>query len=138
MAVLVGGAALVFAVLTRDAADGDSADDAHLSRLAETYEVLFWVAIGLLVMTGIGNLAAFGPSLPSGASPWGQKLLAKLALVGLLMLASVSRSMLVATVAASGSAVPVREARAVLRVAYALTLGLGVAVLALAMWLAHG
>lgn len=71
MALLVGGAAGLWAAARR------TPDDLHA--LATGYEWLFWAALGVLVLTGVGNLGALGA--PGPATRWGQVLLAKLALV---------------------------------------------------------
>lgn len=122
MAVALGGAVLV-ALLP---ADGS------LGRVAARYELAFWTAAGVLVMTGVGNLAAFGQGLPPPSSDWGTALVAKLGAVALLMLVSLPRALAVA-----GLEAPAHAAAARIRAMYAGTAALLAAVTALAVWLAH-
>lgn len=51
--------------------------------LSEKYEKSSWVAIGVLVMTGVGNAGAFGEALPDRQTPWGRTFMIKL--VGVLL-----------------------------------------------------
>ena len=54
MAAILGGALLVWWLgVRRDRAE-------VVVGVAERYEWIFWAAIGLQVMTGVGNLGAFG------------------------------------------------------------------------------
>src|ERR1700694_3622577 len=77
MAAILGGALLVWWLgVRRHGADGRIVVD-----VAERYEWIFWAAIGLQVMTGVGNLGAFGEALPPPASGWGTKLIVKLVAV---------------------------------------------------------
>ncbi len=76
MGVLLGGAVLVASL--RDPAPASRA-----------YEWAFWVAMGVQVLTGVGNLGAVGD--PGPATTWGTLLTWKLALVLLLLVASALR-----------------------------------------------
>lgn len=60
---------------------------------ARTYEWLFWAALGVLVLTGVGNLGALGA--PGPATDWGRTLLAKLLLVLAVVLGSAVRTLAV-------------------------------------------
>lgn len=125
MALLVGGAAGVWAAARRSVTD--------CGALASTYEWVFWAALGAMVVTGIGNLGALGA--PGPETRWGQVLLAKLAVVTLFVVASAVRTL--AVVRADG-AVPSDALAAWSRRAYGLTtVGLLVLVV-LAEVLAHG
>ena len=44
----------------------------------QAYEYGFWAAIGLIVATGVGNLAHFGEGLPGPESDWGRQFTLKL------------------------------------------------------------
>jgi len=124
MAVALGGGALAWGV-------SHVADAETTLAVARTYEVAFWGALGVLAMTGIGNLGALAPAIPRGR--WGVALLAKLGLVLVLLAGSALRS---ATVrAASDASTP---ATTVLERGYALTTVALVAVVALAAVMAHG
>jgi hypothetical protein len=124
MAVALGGAALAWGV-------SYVADAETILAVATTYEFAFWGALGVLVMTGIGNLGALAPAVPRGR--WGAALLVKLGLVLLLLVGSVLRS---ATVRAARDA-PAPATTALER-GYALTAAALVAVVALAAVMAHG
>lgn len=133
MAVAFGGAALIslLAISRPDLRSGE------LLRVAVVYERAFWAAAGVLVMTGVGNLAAFGAQLPSPDTAWGVTLLAKLAVVVALMLISVPRTLAVAQLGALDEQ-RVTGAAPLLARLYVATLGSLVAILALAVWLSHG
>src|SRR5437773_10320847 len=73
MATAFGGAVSVLALAIRP---GSLAAGAVVG-VALRYEWIFWAAAGVLAMTGIGTLAAFGAD-PSGPStPWGATLVPK-------------------------------------------------------------
>ena len=74
MATAFGGAITVLALSTRPGVDSATA----VVSVAIRYEWLFWAAAGVLAMTGIGNLAAFGAALLGPATDWGTTLLVKL------------------------------------------------------------
>jgi hypothetical protein len=87
---LFGGALLLFLLFLvlrkRDA------DRRTLLQLMQTYEWASWGAIGLVVMTGVGNLGHFGESLPERESEWGREFSLKLGLAGVFLAFSVVRS----------------------------------------------
>jgi hypothetical protein len=103
MALMLGGAALVWAAAAwgrPHAADGPG----RLLGLAAAYERLFWLALGVQVMTGIGNLGALGLNLPGPETPWGGRLVLKLLAVLVFALFSLVRTVVIARL---GSAVSV-------------------------------
>jgi len=124
MAVALGGGALAWAV-------SHTADAETTLTVATTYELAFWGAFGVLVMTGVGNLGALAPAIPRGA--WGAAFLAKLGFVGALALGSAVRS--AAVHAARDAATP---ATATLERGYAATTLALTLVVALAAVMAHG
>jgi uncharacterized membrane protein len=132
MATAFGGAITIFALSTRPGADSASA----VVAVAVRYEWLFWAAAGVLAMTGIGNLAAFGAALLGPRTDWGETLMWKLGLVLLLIVLSLPRTLAVARMSGSG---PVAQ-RTILAVRnlYGATTATFAAILALAVWLAHG
>jgi len=91
---LFGGALLLFILFLilrrRDA------DRRTLLQLMQAYEWASWGAIGLVVMTGVGNLGHFGESLPARDSEWGREFTVKLGLVGAFLVFSAVRSLSVA------------------------------------------
>jgi hypothetical protein len=125
MAAVFGGALLVAWLAWRLPAD-------RVSDVALRYEQVFWLAMGVLVMTGVGNLGAFGIALPAPGTGWGRTFIAKLALIALLLLVSLPRSL---AVLRAGS-IPAAGAR--LRSIYTTTAGVLAGIVALALGLAHG
>ncbi|MDQ6858355.1 MAG: hypothetical protein M3Z65_05105 [Chloroflexota bacterium] len=125
MAAAFGGALLVTWLAWRLPAD-------RIADVALRYEQLFWLALGALVMTGVGNLGALGPALPAPGTGWGRTFIAKLVLIALLVIVSLPRSLAVLRAAT------VTAARARLRSIYTTTTGLLAAIVALALMLAHG
>jgi putative copper export protein len=133
MATAFGGAVTVLALAARPGADAPSA----VVGVAIRYEGIFWAAAGVLAMTGIGNLAAFGADLSSPATPWGTTLMVKLGSVLGLVVLSLPRTLAVAQLSASTGAVATGAIRR-LRNLYGATTGAFALILALAVWLAHG
>jgi hypothetical protein len=131
MGVLLGGTVLMWISTVRPRV-GTSRD--WLAPLAERFELLFWLAMGVQVITGIGNMGAFGAALPAPSSAWGGTLLLKLALVLALMLLSMLRTVIVARVHARDAAMP----RALGAALYSATAVLLAAIVYLAVSLAHG
>lgn len=125
MAVAFGGALLVTWLAWRLPAD-------RILDIAIRYEQLFWAAAGVLVLSGVGNLGAFGLALPAPSTAWGATLTLKLSLVTLLILFSLPRSLAVARLMATGAGATSR-----LRVLYAATVGLLAVIAGLAELLAH-
>lgn len=127
MAVLLGGAALVWG-RARVASDDDAAG---VLALASAYEWLFWAAVGLVVLTGVGNLGALAPGVPGPDTGWGLTFAVKLAAVVGLLVGSLVRTL---AVLRWRDGAPGRSVAA----AYAATAGYLVVLLALAEVLAHG
>src|SRR5438445_13331037 len=101
MATAFGGAVTVLALATRPA--GDSAGT--VLSVALRYEWIFWGAAGVLAMTGIGNLAAFGADLSGPSTPWGATLVVKLGSVLALVFFSLPRTLAVAHLSGSTGAI---------------------------------
>ena len=129
MAAILGGALLVWWLSLRRTRIGDG----MVVQVAERYEWIFWGAIGLQVMTGIGNLGAFGDALPAPVSAWGTKLTVKLLAVLAFAVLSVPRTFVVATLAEEGRALP-----RLVPALYGATTAYVVLILGLAVWLTHG
>lgn len=126
MAIAFGGAVLL-AMATRSHAGA-------VLGIAAIYERAFWAAVGVLVMTGIGNAAAFGSDLPAPGSSWGAAFMAKLFGVAALALLSVPRTVAIVHLRAAATA----DAGAPLARLYGATAIVLVAILAVAVWLTHG
>jgi hypothetical protein len=129
MAAILGGALLVCSLSLRR----NRANDALVVDVAERYEWIFWGAIGLQVMTGVGNLGAFGDALPAIGSGWGTKLIVKLAAVLALAVLSVPRTLAMVAMADEG-----RPRPGLLSALYGGTTAVVVAIAGLAVWLSHG
>lgn len=71
MAILLGGAAFTWDVLRTN-------PDASLRQVVD-YEWVFWGTAGVMLVTGVGNLAAVGA--PGPTARWGTVFLPKLLLV---------------------------------------------------------
>ena len=129
MAAILGGALLVWWLGVRR----KGANAGVVLDVAERYEWIFWAAIGVQAMTGVGNLGAFGDALPASASGWGTKLIVKLVAVLALAVLSVPRTL--AVVAMAGTQRPQPD---LLSALYGGTAIFVVGIAGLAVWLAHG
>jgi putative copper export protein len=132
MATAFGGAITVLALSARPGADSASA----VISVAIRYEWMFWAAAGVLAMTGIGNLAAFGPALLGPATNWGATFVLKLGSVLTLVVMSLPRSLAVARMSSTGG--NARASVTTVRNLYGATTAAFAVILALAVWLAHG
>ena len=110
---------------------------------ARRYEWLFWAGLGVLALTGVGNLGALGA--PGPATAWGRVLLGKLLVVLALVLGSAVRALLVVRLDGTDGASTDREANATpetavgaMTTAYGATTGLLLGLVVLAEVLAHG
>jgi hypothetical protein len=99
---------------------------------AVRYEQIFWAAAGVLVMTGIGNLGAFGVSLLEPSTSWGTTLIAKLWLVAALIVVSLPRSLAIILLSSQAGAGPGH-----LRTVYTVTTWIFAVIVALAIVLAN-
>ena len=129
MATALGGALLVAAVVF------SRRDERGSLVVALVYERLFWGAAGVLVMTGVGNLGAFGRALLEPGTGWGTALVVKLVAVGALLALSLPRSLMVLRLerlSADGTSIG-----APLRSIYGTTVGLLALVVLIAEVLAH-
>ncbi len=134
MAAILGGALLVWWLTARPLRT-DTDGDTRLE-IAQRYEWIFWAAIGVQAMTGVGNLGAFGQGLPASTTAWGVRLTVKLAVVLVLALLSLPRTLAVAVLMNRPAAVSGRLQ--VVASLYGATVMLVLVVVVLAVWLAHG
>ena len=132
MATAFGGAVSVLALATRP---GSLAAGAVIG-VALRYEWIFWAAAGVLAMTGIGNLAAFGADLSGPSTPWGATLVLKLGSVLALVILSLPRTLAVARMSEAAGTTASAVVR--LRNLYGATTAAFAVILGLAVWLAHG
>lgn len=126
MATILGGAVLLTWLVARSPRPA-------IVEVAVRYEQLFWLALGVIVMTGVGNLGAFGLALPPPSTDWGGVFVAKMTAVVLLVALSLPRSLVVARLAGGAEA-----SAKTMRWLYGGTAGGVAGIAALAVWLAHG
>ena len=126
MATILGGAVLLSWLFARG-------PRSLLVEISVRYEQLFWAALGVIVMTGVGNLGAFGLALPSPATSWGNTFIVKISAVVLLIAISLPRSLVVARLAGGAQA-----SATTMRWLYGGTAGVVAGIAALAVWIAHG
>lgn len=132
--LFLGGSMLLWLGFHRATAANETA---VVLATAESYEWLFWGAVGLVVATGVGNLGALAPGIPGPATDWGGTLAMKLPVVVLFLVGSVVRTVLVDSI----DRVPVSHNAAIRRRlarSYGVTALYLVGVVALAEVLAHG
>ncbi len=131
---VLGGAILLIIVfyLSRS----DSLSTSVMLKLMQAYEWGFWAAMGLIVATGIGNVAYLGAAIPGAESEWGMKFLAKLGLFAALLLLSAVRVMVIQLVKGAAS-VPVPARVSTLQGLYVATTALTVGVGGLAVSMVH-
>ncbi|AUG48241.1 hypothetical protein BVU17_12180 [Haloarcula taiwanensis] len=105
---------------------------------AKQFEWLFWGGVGVLVVTGVGNLGSLGP--PGPGTDWGRTLLVKLAVVVALLGGSVVRTLLLVQIGDRVNTFddlhPVH--RRTLSRAYGATAAVFLGIVVLAEVLAHG
>ena len=95
MAFLFGGSTFLWSLFRR-LKDAQTLEDRQiLLQAVEVFERNSWIASGLIVLTGIGNLGVFGAGLPSKNTEWGTMLAIKLVTVLLFILFSLLRTMLI-------------------------------------------
>jgi len=137
MALLLGGAILLWGLGVKARALPPAEQNRLLLFVAERYELFFWAAIGLLVITGVGNLGALGMALPYSGTTWGGRFVLKLALILSFVPLSLVRTLLIVRLAAAEPADDAVLATP-LRNVYALTTLYAVTILFMAVSLAHG
>lgn len=135
-ALLLGGACLIWGLAVRPGAAPEERDRL-LILAAERYEWLFWPVVGLLIATGVGNFGAFGSALPGKDTPWGWKMELKLFAVVMFLLLSILRTLLAIRFGMADSETISIPCSKILQPLYAGTALYLVAVLLLAVGLAH-
>lgn len=138
MALVLGGAVLAWGAIRRLSETGNPSGRRLAVAIAETYETVFWGAVGVLVMTGVGNLGTLAPAVPTSSSPWGRILLAKLLSLLAFLALSLLRTLVVHRVGRTDAAGPASNDVRLLRLSYGATSLYAVGLLALAEVLAHG
>lgn len=94
------------------------------SASARRYEYAFWVALGVLVLTGVGNVGALAPTVPGASTAWGRQFTLKLLSVLLFVLFSLVRTGVVTS--GQTDAIVARAWYAVTAAWVAIVIGLGV------------
>lgn len=138
MAVLLGGAALVWTVLRRESSHATPESVTATLGLAAAYEWLFWGGTGFLVLSGVGNLGTLAPAIPAPTTAWGASFATKLLGVVVLLVGSVVRTF--GVIRLLGREPPHLTAATVgrLRGSYAATTVLLLVIVGVAEVLAHG
>lgn len=80
LGVVLGGAVLL------------AATDRAPPELVTRYELGFWLALGALVVTGVGNAGAMAPAVPGPETRWGRLFAVKLVAVLLFVAFSLVRT----------------------------------------------
>ncbi|MGH8103635.1 MAG: hypothetical protein ACREJQ_03840 [bacterium] len=137
MAVILGGVGLVWSMAPKSRSETPITFAVFL-RAAEKYEWLFWGAFGLIVMTGVGNLGAFGNAVPDPYSSWGRIFSIKISIVFAFILVSVVRGLVAAGLSASDAGALNPRGCRLLSGLYGVTLLLVAAILLAAEELSHG
>ena len=142
MAFLFGGAVLLWLLSMKSKIPRESGNESGKEGLvlaaAEKYEWLFWFVIGLIVMTGVGNLGVFGSGIPDRHTVWGWKLAIKLFAVMIFILLSLLRTLLITYLSAVGNRVISVPEQKIVRDIYAGTSLFSAALIFLALSLPHG
>ena len=135
--ILIGGSTLVWVVAWKFPKK-DATSLRSFITTAEQYEWIFWSTLGLLVMTGVGNLGSFGTHVPEHATRWGNTL--SLKFIGAIFLLSISlvRTLLISQVMAAKNRQLTPTGVGILRQFYAGTTILITLLILLALSLAHG
>ncbi len=137
MALLLGGAVLCWAMTPR-AGTLDTGENGLLLVVARKYEFIFWLAIGIQLITGIGNIGVFGAQLPGPETVWGAKLALKLLAFLVLLLASLPRAALIGRLHLAGELSPSVSRPRVLAALYGGTAVFVAGMVVVAVSLAHG
>ncbi|WP_224448563.1 CopD family protein [Haloprofundus salilacus] len=134
--VAVGGAVLTWAASHRAVSTGraDAVDGALV--VAETYEWLFWGALGAVVASGVGNLGSLGLGVSGPETAWGTTLALKLTVLAAFLAGSAARTLSVSFAAARSNADAATAGR--LRATYAVTTVVLLALVGFGEVLAHG
>ena len=138
MALVVGGSVVLCAMCMGNRGGEELEPGGAVLRLATRYERIFWSVLAILVLTGVGNLGAFAGHLPTRETLWGRKLLIKLFCVLALMVVSCVRTSVIAHYGYIHGERLEGWARKMIGGAYAVTVLVAVAILTVALLLAHG
>ncbi|WP_224333720.1 hypothetical protein [Haloprofundus halobius] len=138
--VAVGGAVLTWAASRRAVSTGRVDAARTALSVAETYEWLFWGALGAIVASGVGNLGSLGLAVSGLETTWGTTLGVKLGLLAAFLAGSAGRTLFVSFAAgrSGADAAPVTATTRRLRTAYAVTSVVLLALVGFGEVLAHG
>ncbi|HEX6305124.1 MAG TPA: hypothetical protein VFZ76_13100 [Anaerolineales bacterium] len=139
MAVIFGGSFLMWAAARRYRSGEEYLSGSKgLLWLSTQYEWFFWGGLGLLALTGVGNIGNFGASLPGTNSAWGSRLLAKLIVGLVLALFSSVRTWVIAWLNRREEDLAISRTASLIQNLYAGTTLVIIAILVLAVSLSHG
>ena len=137
VAFVFGGALLIFFLLYFVSVNRDASARRVIFDLMRAFEWGSWAALGLVVATGVGNLAHFGAGLPEPRSDWGRELTLKLGLVLAFLVFSAVRTLSVVTAANQRDEAVMPKAQRRLGTLYGITAAVIGSIVGVAVALAH-
>jgi uncharacterized membrane protein len=137
VAFVFGGALLIFILLHFASGNRDASARRVVHDLMRAFEWGSWASLGVVIATGVGNLAHFGEGLPEPRSEWGREFTLKLVLVLAFLMFSAVRTIAVATVASQPDETPSPRVQSRLGTLYGVTAALVASIVAVAVALAH-
>ena len=138
VAFVFGGALLIFILLHFASANRDTSARRVVYDLMRAFEWGSWASLGIVVATGVGNLAHFGEGLPEPDSEWGREFTLKMVLVLAFLAFSAVRTLAVTRVtnlSEKDKQAPGAQRR--LGAMYGVTAALVASIVAVAVALAH-
>jgi uncharacterized membrane protein len=137
VAFVFGGALLIFILLHFVSGNRDASARRVIYDLMRAFEWGSWASLGVVIATGVGNLAHFGDGLPGARSEWGREFTLKMVLVLAFLVFSAVRTIAVATVASQPEDNPAADSQRRLGSLYGVTAALVASIVAVAVALAH-
>ena len=137
VAFVFGGALLIFILLHFASANRDTSARRVVYDLMRAFEWGSWASLGIVVATGVGNLAHFGEGLPEPDSEWGREFTLKMVLVLAFLAFSAVRTLAVTTVTNLPEDKQAPRAQRRLGTLYGVTAALVASIVAVAVALAH-
>ena len=137
VAFLFGGALLIFILLHFVSSNRDASARRVVYDLMRVFEWGSWASLGVVVATGVGNLAHFGEGLPGARSEWGREFTLKMVLVLAFLAFSAIRTLTVTMAASRPEEAPTLQAQRRLGTLYGVTAALVASIVGVAVALAH-
>ena len=102
LAITLGGSLLIYYRSRRARGLDPELYQRRLLALSARFERFFWLALGILVLTGFGGLGAFGTALPVLSSGWLLRLALALLGVGIFLLLAGLRTVMLVRLTMAG------------------------------------